>query len=246
MRFPLPYLVIALLTGLLLWEGRAADEYRDAKPERPVFDNSELGLMAIEQEKLATELAAYVRNELGRGDPSGGDASERMNFANRMIGVALQLHPRNRTALIANFKLTRGVETEYATSDYEPDVLAECLYTRSKLLIEQGGEANDQLASYLLSFAVEIDPTNEDAIYDLEVRRTGGKGPDWGMILPWMKVERRTGPEVASGEGAKTTESENPPSEPAKPTGKEPVPPPRFGGWPLDDGKRGMGPLISD
>ena len=237
MRFPLPYLVITFVSGLLLSEGRAADEYRDAKPERAVFDNGELGLMAIEQEKLATELAAYVCNELGRGDPSGGDVSERMSVANRMLGVALQLHPRNRTALIANFKLMRGLETEYASSDYEPDVLAEYLYTRSKLLVEQGGEANDRLASYLLSFAVEIDPTNEDAIYDLELRSIDGKGPDWEMILPWMRVERQNGPGAASEQSAEVLTSKNAPAEPAqgpvKRSESDPVPIPRFGGWPL-------------
>ena len=239
MRLPLTYLVIACLAGVLLSEGRAANEYRDAKPDRPVFDDDELGLMIIEREKLATELAAYVCNDLGRGGAMEGEgASEGTSLANRMLGVALQLHPRNRTALIANFRLTRGVPTDFAASDYEPKVLADYLYTRSKLLMEQGGDTNDNLAAYLLAFAVEIDPTNEDAIYDLEVRSIDEREPDWGLILPWLKEETVPEVEIASGEVPERmqnpgTEKGAPTSGPAKPSGKKVVPPPSFGGWPL-------------
>ncbi len=233
--------------GVLLSGNGVANEYHDSKPQGAVLDHDKLGLMGIEREKLATELAAYVCNELGRGNaPDGVDPSKRIDLANRMLAVALQLHPRNRTALIANFKLMRGLPTEFAAADYEPNVLAEYLYTRSKLLLEQGGEANDRLAAYLLAFAVEIDPTNEDAIYDLEVRSIDGKGPDWATILPWMSAGK--GPEMAFDASPETKETEMPAPAPgpAKPSDNKTVPPPAFGGWPLDDGKPGFGPVISD
>ena len=74
--------------------------------------------------------------------------------------------------------------TQPAKAQYEPELLAEYLYTRSKLLLEQGGDQNSLLAGYLLAFSVEIDPTNDDAIYDLELRDIDGKAADWSLLYP--------------------------------------------------------------
>lgn len=164
-----------------------AGEYRDAKTSEAVFNHDALGLMGIERENLATELAAYVSNEFAADPEKGKEAKEesaRLEFASRMLGVALRLHASNRAVIVANYKLAHGMKTTPVKADYEPSVLAEYLYTRSKLLIEQGGEQNGLLAGYLLAFSVEIDPTNDDAIYDLEVREVEGRPIDWARLYP--------------------------------------------------------------
>lgn len=162
-------------------------EYRSAQVDHALFGKESLGLTAMERENFANELAGYVSNLFaevdGRGE--GGEGSRgggRLDLASRMLAVALQLQNRNRTALVANFKLQRGLSTQPVETEHPPDVLADFLYVRSKLLMDQGGADNELLAGYLLSFAVELDPENEDAIFDLELRRLDGAPINWELL----------------------------------------------------------------
>lgn len=192
---------ISVIVASLVLAGAAGagEDYRDAKESEPIFDHDQLGLMGIEMEKLAGEMGAYVSNRysLGGHEKAGDDVAP-LELASRILGIAIQLHPRNRTVLVANFKLARGLPTQPVKAEYEPEVLAEYLYTRSKILVEQGGEQNSLLAGYLLAISVEIDPGNEDAIYDLEIRELDGKPVNWELLYP--------PPDETREEAADTTE----------------------------------------
>jgi hypothetical protein len=159
-----------------------AGEFRSAQVDHVLFSKETLGLMDIEREKLANELAGYVSNLFAEkpGAKKGGAGD--VDLGSRMLAVALQLQSRNRTALVVNFKLQRGLSTMPVETEHPPGVLADFLYVRSKLLMEQGGVDNELLAGYLLSFAVSLDPDNEDAIYDLEMRRLDGLPIDWELL----------------------------------------------------------------
>jgi hypothetical protein len=172
---------VALFLGAL--PGRMeAGEFRSAQVNHILFGKDSLGLMDIEREKLANELAGYVSNLFTGQKPGGKNAGLDIDLASRMLAVSLQLQSRNRIALVANFKLQRGLATMPVKTEHPPDVLADFLYVRSKLLVEQGGADNELLAGYLLSFAVALGPDNEDAIYDLELRRLDGAPIDWELL----------------------------------------------------------------
>jgi hypothetical protein len=204
----LQYLVIAMAAALApaVPGAMGAEEFRSAQVDHVLFSEDTLGLMDIEREKLANELAGYVSNRFAEGQPgatkgSGGD----LDVASRILAVALQLQSRNRTALVANFKLQRGLATQPVKTEHPPDVLADFLYVRSKLLVEQGGADNELLAGYLLSFSVALDPENEDAIYELELRRLDGAPIDWELLYdsPGDRERQRSGSaeSVAKSEG---------------------------------------------
>ncbi|MEM7145398.1 MAG: hypothetical protein AAF591_09695 [Verrucomicrobiota bacterium] len=185
-------------------------EYRAAPVDNVLFGEDSLGLTEMERENFANELAGYVSNLFaGSGDEKnekGKVEAGQLDLASRMLAVALQLQNRNRTALVANFKLQRGLNTQAVETEHPPDVLADFLYVRSKVLMEQGGEDNELLAGYLLSFAVELDPENEDAIYDLELRRLDGAPIDWELLYDSPGDRERLRGDGAAGRMAGTAE----------------------------------------
>ena len=61
--------------------------------------------------------------------------------------------------------------------------LAEVLQSRATFLIKNGGDLNVVLAGYMLSVAVQVDSTNETAIYELEMYRKDNGEVDWSSLL---------------------------------------------------------------
>ena len=71
---------------------------------------------------------------------------------------------------------------ELIACDYDPEVFARLLLTRGQLLEKRQGASNLLVARYLIALAATIDPRNEDAVYEAEVRRI-----DHGEIS-WVKL----------------------------------------------------------
>ena len=67
-------------------------------------------------------------------------------------------------------------------ADYDSDVFAKLLLTRGQLLEKQDGVTNNFLARYLIALAADIDPRNEDAIYEAEIRRIDHGDISWQML----------------------------------------------------------------
>lgn len=140
-----------------------------------------LGLMSIEREDMAEQLAGFVINELSALVISGD--REATALAEKLLGLALHLDPRNRSAVVASFQLARGIQPDPVASDYRPDTLSELFLKRSDLLARQEGEENILLGAALLFSAAEMNPKNTEAVFRHEMRRREGQEVDWTRIL---------------------------------------------------------------
>jgi hypothetical protein len=180
---PIPYRCFLFIAfAFALPQPTDAGEYRPPVVDERAFDFEALALMEVEREKLATNLAGFAVNSLEKR------AGERQwENARKFIGLALQLHARNRGALIANAQLSRGVQPKPVPTDYKPKVLAELLRARAASLVTAGGDPNIALAGYFLFAAVEMDPENEDAVYEFELYRIDHGEPDWTIVTDAVK-----------------------------------------------------------
>jgi hypothetical protein len=167
------------LTALFLLAGSSgfAQAYKPPKVDKPAFDLEEIGLMEVERQKFATNLAGFVVNEI-----KVKENAHRAEWARKLIGLALHLDKRNRTALVANHQFKRGVEPKKVQTDYKPQPLATLLIAKSKSLKKLGGIDNIYLSGLLLAAAVEMDPVNEDAVFELELYKLDIGEIDWDPV----------------------------------------------------------------
>ncbi len=167
------------ITATLLEAEEAAKSFSWDPPKVRVSSFShDLGLLDSEREDYASNLAAIASNHLAESKASPASLST----ARRMIGLALQLSPRNRKAVVLNFQLGKGILPATSELNYSPQVFARLILTRAQLLEKQDGEENKRLAPYFIQLAAELDPNNEDAVYLSEVQRLDFGGPDWKPI----------------------------------------------------------------
>ncbi|MES2923329.1 MAG: hypothetical protein V4819_17370 [Verrucomicrobiota bacterium] len=138
----------------------------------------DLGMLDSERDEYATNLATIASNNLAAAKASPASLAD----ARRMLGLALQLSPRNRRAVVVNFQLAKGILPEISESNYSPPVFARLILTRGQLLAKQGGEENHKLARYFIQLAAELDPKNEDAVYASEVQRLDHGAMDWSAV----------------------------------------------------------------
>ncbi len=145
--------------------------------QRSIFKR-DLGMLDTEREEYATNLANLAANAVAAAKASPASLAD----ARRMLGLALQLSPRNKRAVVVNFQLGKGILPEKAETQYSAQVFARLLLTRGQLLEKQGGEDNLMLARYFIRLAAELDPKNEDAVYASEVHRMDLGEVDWSAI----------------------------------------------------------------
>lgn len=155
----------------------AAFTWTAPQVERSIFKR-DLGMLDTEREEYATNLANLAGNTVANAKASATSLSD----ARHMLGLALQLSPRNKRALVLNFQLSKGVLPEITESEYSPPVFARLLLTRGQLLEKQGGADNGLLARYFVQLAAELDPKNEDAVYASEVQRLDLGAVNWSSI----------------------------------------------------------------
>lgn len=160
-----------------------ADEKRgNFKWETPrigpgVFSDA-LGMLAREREEYAESLASYGVNLIAREKASAASLRE----GRRYIALSMQLAPRNRRALVANYQLSRGMLPSTVKSSYDSEVLAKLLLTRAALLKQQAGAENLLLARAFIELSAALDPRNEDAVYACELQRLDHGSVDWGAL----------------------------------------------------------------
>lgn len=144
------------------------------------YQTNGVGLMAIERENIATGLAAHVINHLTEGVLKAEPVA--VTLAQRLLALALNLDPRNRPALVADFQFRRGLAPQPFEDARDPAVLANLLVTRAKFLRDQEGEFNRELTAFFLAAAMEIDPENEEAVYQYLLLRRDGEEADWNIL----------------------------------------------------------------
>ena len=167
----------ATAVATLADEALAAFQWEPPKIRVSLFSN-ELGLLESEREDYATNLAIIASNHVAETTA----APAAVMAARRMIGLALQLSPRNKKAVVANFQLAKGFLPERTEGNYTPQTFARLLLTRGQLLEKQEGGENKKVARYFTQLAAELDPKNEDAVYASEVQRLDHGPLNWGII----------------------------------------------------------------
>ena len=138
----------------------------------------ELSMVNTERDEYASNLAAYaVKIVL---EKKANQSS--LDLARELLGLGLHLSPRNKKCLVANAQLARSVFPERLAADYESEVFARLLLARGQLLEKNELEINRTLARYFIDLAATIDPRNEDAIYESELRRIDEGDLSWNLL----------------------------------------------------------------
>jgi hypothetical protein len=170
--------ISVLVLSLAGARAQSAVGYVAPKVDEPLFEKADIALLEVDRSKLSSNLAAFVANTI---KPKSN--ARQIQKARRMLGLALHLDPRNRTAVVTNFQFTRGLEPKEARADYGPATLAEILQAHARSLLLKGGDLNQLLAGYLLDCAVEIDASNETAVYELEMYKKDVAPVDWTPVV---------------------------------------------------------------
>ena len=178
MRDTMLQVFITILFAFELSAERKEQEMGDYAPVR--ISTSVLGefsMLPKERDDYATNLARLAL-EIVHANPQ----TKNMGGVKKLLAMALNLSPRNREAVVANHQLSKGILPEKKTSDYSTQVFARLLLTRGKLLKSQEG-LSDQLAGRaLIEVAAELNPRNEDAVYEYEVQFLDKKSVDWSTF----------------------------------------------------------------
>ena len=174
-----PLVTVAIfLGGMDLLRADKEGGYDEPIVTKALFAGEEIAMLAVDRDKLATNIAAFVVNSI---KPDG--KAEALDVATRLIGLALHLNPRNRMAVVANFQFKKGLSPKKVDPEYSPVTLAELMQRKAELIHKRGGDLNAMLAGYMLAAAVDIDPRNETAIYQLEMYRKAVAEIDWTPIV---------------------------------------------------------------
>lgn len=142
--------------------------------------SQDLVMLDSERDQYATNLAAYATNEVASSRASLASLSR----ARRILALAMHLSPRNKQTLVTQFQLAKGIVPEKVAGDYTPSVLARLLLTRGRLLLQESSGENIYLAHLLIQLAAEINPRNQDAVYESELNRIDHGPPDWQKLTP--------------------------------------------------------------
>lgn len=147
------------------------------KVTRSIF-TPDLGMLDAERDEYATNLANHAASLVLASQASPAALAE----ARRMLALALHLSPRNKRALVIGFQFSKGMLPELAEGNYSPQAFARLLFSRGRILEQQGGEQNAQLARMFMQISASMDPRNEDAVYASEVHRLDLGDFDWTPI----------------------------------------------------------------
>ena len=147
------------------------------------YFRDDLSMVGNERDEYATNLAAYAVKMIEKN--KGSQSS--LDLARQLLGLALHLSPRNRKSIVVNRQLKDGLMPHKVVADYESDVFAKLLLARGQLLEKQDGKSNALLSRYFIALAAIIDPRNEDAIYESEMRRIDYGDLSWSTMTDGKK-----------------------------------------------------------
>lgn len=178
-QFPI---LAALALSFLQAEEKPKFTWEPLEIRKSLFTR-DIVMLDSERDEYASNLAAYAANEIIENEASIASIEQ----GRKVLALAMHLSPRNKQALVTQFQLSKGILPKKIESDYSPQVFARLLLTRGQLLLQQPEEENTILARYLIQLAAEIDPRNDDAVYESELIRLDTGGVDWGKLSPKKK-----------------------------------------------------------
>ena len=171
----------SILTFIALFCSSSYSEspkYIEPIVKEALFNTEDVDLLATDRHKIASSIASFTVNKFkDKLDAKG------VKVAPRLIALALNLDPRNRHAAIANFQFKNEILRKNSKPEYSAITLAQVLQSRAQLLIKSGNKLNVLLAGYMLSAAVEIDSSNENAVNGLKMYQKDIGKIDWGLLL---------------------------------------------------------------
>lgn len=183
---------LLILTLTAIGAGHAVCQDKEASFEgtykKPVINlrlfGEDLSMVNNERDEYATNLAAYAVKVVLEGKAN----QKSLDLAREVLGLGLHLSPRNKKCVVANAQLARGVFPDRVAADYEPEVFARLLLARGQLLEKHEKKINITLARYFIDLAATIDPRNEDAVYESELRRIDNGELSWKLLTGEQKL----------------------------------------------------------
>lgn len=136
---------------------------------------ADFSMLVQERDEYATNLTRLALTAIHEDPESEAAVSE----ARRLLALALHLSIRNRSAVVANHQLSRGILPEEIKADYSTQVFARLLLTRGKILKKQEAASDKFVGECFVEISAALDPRNEDAVYEFELQKLDGRQVDW-------------------------------------------------------------------
>ncbi len=177
---------VAPIPGPAVAPGKA--KYLEPILQPLVFKFDDVGMIEAERRQYAENMAAFALAAVAKhADEEGklGDVpATTYQLARKLVGLALHLDPRSRTAVIANGRMKAGVVPRRGDSpSMAAETFSSLLVGRAAELRKAGGADNLLLAGCFLDLATSLDPANDDAIYAFETFKMDGQKVSWTGIL---------------------------------------------------------------
>ncbi|MBK1792044.1 hypothetical protein [Persicirhabdus sediminis] len=179
---PLTWLAIACLLLMPLFAEPAAPAGLIGKYTEPQIDKTlllnTLSMQDKERDDYATNLAAFAAQQVidHQGDPKS------LDLARRVLGLSLHLSFRNRAALICNRQLEQGLMPDPIRTTFSPPVLSNILLERGLMLRELKGAMDPLVGRYFVALAAEINPRNQDALFENEILTLDEGETNWAKV----------------------------------------------------------------
>ncbi|MGJ8724866.1 MAG: hypothetical protein ACSHYB_09950 [Roseibacillus sp.] len=157
--------------------------YETLEVQKSLF--GDFSMLLQERDDYATTLTRFA---LENAHNAPGD-KENMSGVRRLIALALHLSPRNRTAVVSNHQLGKGLLPEQKEGDYSRAVFARLLLTRGRLLKKQTAKNDQFVGRCFVELAAELDARNEEAVYDSEIQKLDEEDVDWSVFVTSAKTE---------------------------------------------------------
>ncbi|MBP7951101.1 MAG: hypothetical protein KA004_15725 [Verrucomicrobiales bacterium] len=155
-----------------------ADKNAPAPPPafRPVevtdawFTQEKVGIFQVELEKTATYLAIFVHRNFTPAVRKGN--TEARLYARRYLSLALHVDPHNAAAQKVNRWLAEGTEVaEDIPLPQDEKHFVEAVVRLNRQLAARPEPAAKRLRGFLSLVAADLDPKNEEAVYEAELFR---------------------------------------------------------------------------
>lgn len=157
-------------------------KYQEPKLDAKPFDPEKIGLSSTQKSEIATQLAQVIRL-LASKDPKPP-----YELATKALGIAFILDPENRTAVISNLQFTKNIRFENIPEEPSAATVALNLFKIAQNLKDQADENPRIFRRYLMDVALQINPSNEDLLYEHEMLRRREGDADWSKILASAKA----------------------------------------------------------
>lgn len=161
-------------------------EYEPLRIRRSIFDSDNFGMADSERTDFAQQLAALAIDHLHEA----GTAAEHLEIARRFLALALQFNPREKSAVVANFRLEKGALPNRIDTKYSKEVFAG-LARQVAIRIKQTPHSENILAAgALLNVAVELYPESEDNVFYRELHEIDHGAFDWTPLFRQAVIQR--------------------------------------------------------